>query len=454
MSAVEALRGARVRRIDAPWDDLLAITVTGEHVRGVLVAGLDPRARGIGLCETRPRGKPATGFVQALRRRLEGARLRSLHDEGSIVQLELERGGATWRLELWLEGAEGNVVLYDTGGAVTHSLRRARSRPEPGAARHGLDAPAEELRARGERLIRDREGATLMIARTALGRATRARAKHLRRRRLAIEGDLARADQVEDLRSRAGLLLSHLHALDPDARSATLLDPSRDPPVEIELQFEAGLGPRTQADAWFRRARRRERGATVARERLALTDRELAAVESLLGRVAAAPNEDALAALAPELERAGVALPRPGETRRERSAPERMPYREYTGSGERAILVGRGPADNDQLTLRHARPHDLWLHARGHAGAHVVVPLTRGEACPPDLLCDAATLAAHFSKAKGQQYVDVIYTPRRYVRKPRKAAPGLVTLQREKVFRLELEEARLKRLLSRERAVR
>ena len=71
----------------------------------------------------------------------------------------------------------------------------------------------------------------------------------------------------------------------------------------------------------------------------------------------------------------------------------------------------------------HARPHDLWLHARDDAGAHVVVPLERGEACPSELLCDAATLAAHFSQARGQARVDVTYVERRYVRKPRKSRP-------------------------------
>jgi predicted ribosome quality control (RQC) complex YloA/Tae2 family protein len=82
----------------------------------------------------------------------------------------------------------------------------------------------------------------------------------------------------------------------------------------------------------------------------------------------------------------------------------------------------------------------------------VVVPLERGEACPPELLCDAATLAAHFSQARDQRDVDVIYTHRRYVRKPRKAPPGRVLVEREKVFRLRLEEQRLARLLGTELA--
>jgi predicted ribosome quality control (RQC) complex YloA/Tae2 family protein len=80
----------------------------------------------------------------------------------------------------------------------------------------------------------------------------------------------------------------------------------------------------------------------------------------------------------------------------------------------------------------------------------VVVPLERGEACPPELLCDAATLAAHFSSARGELRVDVSYVERRYVQKPRRAPAGLVRLVRERVLRLELEPARLARLLAAE----
>jgi hypothetical protein len=112
--------------------------------------------------------------------------------------------------------------------------------------------------------------------------------------------------------------------------------------------------------------------------------------------------------------------------------------------------VGRGAADNDALTLHHARPHDLWLHARDAAGGHVLVPLDRGATCPADLLVDAATLAAHFSARRGEPVVDVRYAPRRQVRKVRGTPPGLVTVMRERVMALRLEPARLTRLLAAE----
>ena len=120
----------------------------------------------------------------------------------------------------------------------------------------------------------------------------------------------------------------------------------------------------------------------------------------------------------------------------------------YRSESGQPILVGRGGKDNDALTTRHARPHDLWMHAKGVPGAHVVVPLDKGTTCHAELLVDAATLAAYHSDARGESVCDVSYVERRYVRKPRGSAPGAVTYEREKVIAVRREEARLARLLA------
>src|SRR6202023_958055 len=85
--------------------------------------------------------------------------------------------------------------------------------------------------------------------------------------------------------------------------------------------------------------------------------------------------------------------------------PALPPFRVFHGARAARILVGRGAAHNDELTFHVAKPHDLWLHAKGRTGAHVIVPLSKGASCPPDLLADAAHLAAHFSDARAEATV-------------------------------------------------
>lgn len=105
------------------------------------------------------------------------------------------------------------------------------------------------------------------------------------------------------------------------------------------------------------------------------------------------------------------------------------PYKRYRSSGGLEIRVGRGAASNDHLTFHGTAGDEVWLHARDARGAHVVLGWRQDSAPPARDLEEAAALAAWHSKARGAALVPVDWTRRKYVRKPRGAAPGLVVLQ-------------------------
>jgi predicted ribosome quality control (RQC) complex YloA/Tae2 family protein len=459
MSWADALLGARVRRIDAPTDSSLAITLHAKDIDGVLLLSVSQPARGVGWLDKRPAEHTQSQLLLRLKSCLEGGRIAAIEGPTSdVLRLHVERAEERFVLELVLRGRRGNALLRSADGAVLAALHPADRemvgdlRPDNHVSTKSdaLQLELTALRAAGERLLETQRHVALEQRRGALGRALRAQLRRAQRRLLAIEGDLARVTQVSELRHHASLVLSHLHELPRDCTQARVLDYTLDPPQPLELHIARGLGPQRQAQAWFDRARKLERGATLAAQRAQATQAWIAALSSLSTRLDQAQDLGQVDQLALEAREHGVAMQPKPEARSSTRQELRSPYREFKGAGGRAIWVGRGPEDNDRLTLDHARPHDLWLHVRDEAGAHVVVPLERDEACPPDLLCDAATLAAHFSQARGQSPVDVIYTARRYVRKPRKARPGLVAVLREKVFRLELEPSRLQRLLKSE----
>jgi hypothetical protein len=487
MSDAASLVGTRIRRVDAFADGLLGLTLHGVQVRGVLLIGLPAAARGVGWLERRPDGRVQSPFVLRCRSCLEGGRIASLEqsDTGEL-RLDVERGGERFVLEAELRGALGEARLYAADGTRLASLRgvdatgsgtapaltpsgiaeRVRggassSQPPPALIARELTRPLEldwpRLRADGERLATGHGEIAHQRKTRELARALRAEIRREQRKLAAIEGDLQRCAEVPELRRNASLVLTHLSALARNCTEASLLDYASDPPQQVELRFDAKLGPKLQAEAWFRRARRLERGAAIATARADAARARLVALQALIDRLETTEppaSEDEIAQAAKEARAFGIATSVGAESQPAAQPKTRLPYREFVGSGGRPILVGRGALDNDRLTLDHARPHDLWLHARDGSGAHVVVPLGREEACPAELLCDAATLTAHFSHARGQARADVIYTTRRYVRKPRKSAVGSVQLLREKVFALRLEPDRLQRLLASEKGRR
>lgn len=129
--------------------------------------------------------------------------------------------------------------------------------------------------------------------------------------------------------------------------------------------------------------------------------------------------------------------PKPA-TQLERQAAARTitrPFRTYRSTGGLEIWVGRGATSNDTLTFHESSPRDVWLHARDSAGAHVVLRWTKDESPPARDLEEAAVLAAWHSKSRGSGIVPVDWTRRKYVRKARGGAPGLVLVARaETIF--------------------
>lgn len=101
------------------------------------------------------------------------------------------------------------------------------------------------------------------------------------------------------------------------------------------------------------------------------------------------------------------------------------------------LFVGKNAANNDELTMKFAKPHDLWMHARGTSGSHAVLPLGKNKRPPKHILQRAASISAYYSGARKAKYVPVAYTFKKYVRKPKGANPGSVVLGREDVIMAE-----------------
>jgi predicted ribosome quality control (RQC) complex YloA/Tae2 family protein len=85
--------------------------------------------------------------------------------------------------------------------------------------------------------------------------------------------------------------------------------------------------------------------------------------------------------------------------------------------------------------MKHAKPSDLWFHARGSSGSHVILKVNTGKGEPgKKAKGQAAAIAAYYSKMKNATMVPVAMTEKKYVRKPKGAPPGTVVLEREKVI--------------------
>ena len=112
--------------------------------------------------------------------------------------------------------------------------------------------------------------------------------------------------------------------------------------------------------------------------------------------------------------------------------PESL-FKKFTINGF-DILVGKNAKNNDLLTKSYSHKEDLWLHARDVAGSHVLIKYKSGVKFPKNVIEKAAQLAAYYSKRKSDSLCPVIVTPKKYVRKAKKAKDGEVVVEREEVI--------------------
>lgn len=235
----------------------------------------------------------------------------------------------------------------------------------------------------------------------------------LRTRTTRLEERLAHLPDPDRAQAHGDLILARYDEI-PHGAGRVVLTDFEGRPVEVPL--DPALAPHEQARAHYDEAARIRRAAAQLPPLIAEARDAWARAADLRER--AGRGEVTAAELAEALPDRGG----PGDD----EAPT-LPYRRYRSSGGLEIRVGRGAKRNDDLTFRHSAPDDIWLHARDAAGAHVILRWPHADNPPARDLAEAAVLAALGSRARTSGSVPVDWTRRKYVRKPRKAPPGLVT---------------------------
>jgi predicted ribosome quality control (RQC) complex YloA/Tae2 family protein len=393
-------------------------------------------------------------FIQKLRADLEGATVAGIEQPPGerIVRLRFDPAAT---LVFELVGRNANAVLLDAAGRVvvvaTEKERLKTGEPYAPPVRPATEGvapapaparppafpdvcPDSDTLAYGRRLaeagVATEAAAAEAEARAALASSLERRRRKLEGARVKLEEAMAAGPEGDRWQRLGNLLLANLHRLrrgqtSVDVRDDYAADGDGEDAPAVTIELDPALPPPRQAERLFKRARKIRRGVDVARARLA---------------AGAPPEEAAVLAGAPR----AVRPPKPKAGRAEApSGPRRFRSRDGL-----EILVGRSNEENDRLTMRVAKGNDLFFHVEGFPGAHTIVRSPpAGKSVPLETLLDAAELAAHYSKAREHGKVSVSYTPRKHVRKPKGARPGLVVLDRHQTLHIRPDEERLKRLL-------
>ena len=220
---------------------------------------------------------------------------------------------------------------------------------------------------------------------------------------------------------RGQLILAYQYRLSPRAELLEI------PELETSIQLQPELSPTENAEKAFRRYRKLRDARARIPDLLHSAETEVGRLEDLATFIRLAGSEGELRDLERSLEgqQTGGAPTRKRETRR---GPAR-----YHMDGL-SLIVGRNARENEEVTFRLARREDLWLHARGRTGAHVIL---QSDGVPSDEALEAAAaVAAYFSEGRNDTAVDVDVARVRDVRKIPGGPPGRVTFRGERTLRV------------------
>ncbi|MGH9874945.1 MAG: Rqc2 family fibronectin-binding protein [Pyrinomonadaceae bacterium] len=405
---------------------------------------------------------PLSPFAQAMRFALGGGAMQLLTKEANerVVRfsfvVENDLGDSqNHSMVAQLTGRSANLFLLDSAGKIKQAWRTTHGDGQQIGELYKAPV-AKGLAARslkpGSEAILSREGATTFsaaadkyyseLARTnefdgLAGRLVASLRKEISRRKKLqtnLRKDLVAHGDPDEHKRVGDLLLSNIASARRVGNKVSLTDYYAEGAPGIEVEVDENLTLAEAASASFSRYTKAKRAVEEIGARLIQLENELEGLDAKLAKLEEAIATRDLAALT-------VFEPKkkssPADAKKQKASLTLPGMRRYQSSDGYEVLVGRTARDNDQLTFRVARPNDLWLHAGDYPGSHVIVRNSSRNDIPHRTIIEAAQLAAKFSQASKDSRVNIHYTRRKFLTKPKGSAPGLVRMSSFKTITVE-----------------
>jgi len=253
-----------------------------------------------------------------------------------------------------------------------------------------------------------------------------------------ISQDLETMSRADFYEKMGKLLMANLHRVEKGMKSVEIEDVFESSSPIVKISLEANLTPSRNAERYFDKAKKSRRSAEETMERKVSLRRQAEMIRKLRSALEEASTTEALHACTEEyrdqFEKIGIRIDRKSQIK---SEPE-VPFRVFRVTGGFEVWAGKSSANNDLLTMKYAKPNDLWFHARGAGGSHVILRAGTGKGeLSKRAIEEAASVAAYYSKMKNAKSVPVAMTERKYVRKPKGSPIGTVVIERERVLFVE-----------------
>ncbi|MBV9240528.1 MAG: DUF814 domain-containing protein [Acidobacteria bacterium] len=256
----------------------------------------------------------------------------------------------------------------------------------------------------------------------------KAMAAHRRAKKLLdnLHSDLDKHGDPEVWKKYGDLLLANIGTATRDGDMIRVVDYFAENAPALEIPGESHKPLNEIAEEYFRKYTKARNGRRVIQERMAASKQQESDARMRIAQIDAAiefGDDEFINSLIEPAKKSASPV-----SKKKKVEAAFKGSRAFISTDGFEILVGKKAADNDFLTFRVARSLETWLHAADYPGSHVIIRNPQKKDIPDRTLIEAAELAAFYSDAREQTKAAVNYTQRKFVNKPRKSAPGLVSL--------------------------
>lgn len=250
-----------------------------------------------------------------------------------------------------------------------------------------------------------------------------------------LQGEWDTSRQYEKEEQKANLLTMNFATITRGMTEIELTDVYHDG-ESVRVTLDPMLSPQENAARLYTRARKMKNAVDNLQKRMVHITSDIDRLQKIENALSDAHRVDWK-----DVDRRYAEFQKLGWLQAEsqdRTPPDRPPFREFRVSGNWRVFVGQNDEKNDRLTFQFAHKNDLWFHARGVPGSHVLLKRDGRKDNPSKrALEETASIAAFYSKSRSSSMVPVIMTERKYIRKRKGLRPGQVIVEREDVIVVE-----------------
>ena len=241
-----------------------------------------------------------------------------------------------------------------------------------------------------------------------------------------INQKLKECENMEQYKIFGELLIANLYRLENDKNLSEVELFNYYTNENTIIKLDSTISVSKNVDRFFKKYNKLKNTLEIVTQQKIETMKEIDYIESIIYSIDSAKSMSDIDEIYSEVsENLVIKKENKSKSNESKQSPDNIPDPiEIMGY---KVYVGKNNIQNSNLSLKFARPNDIWFHAQKIHGSHVLLRIENlNDDVPEEVLYECAKLAMKNSKAKNATNVAVDYCEAKFVKRAANGKPGMV----------------------------